>query len=330
MFHERQATFEHKPWVESELRKLRIPVIPWRYYSNEDRTQLEEYVAGIGAVVLRANRSDGGAGLCVIRDRREVLDNMPDVKDGFFAAAPLLEPQIPVNINACIFDNGGISIHPPSLQLIGIEGCTRRRFGYCGNDFSAVKSLPRADIEKLESLTLQVGQWLYSQGYRGAFGIDALFHESTLLLTEVNPRFQGSSLLSARLDRKLGRPDVVLCHLAAYLRRPAPPQIPLFDLVSAQDDCSQILLHNTNLTSIPSLSCPLHDDAFEIELPSAPGITILPNATLLRLIARRSVTTDGNTLQHSVIQGIAKYLRPVTQQGAREHYASPVHIKDAE
>jgi hypothetical protein len=319
MFHERQATFEHKPWVESELRKLGVPVIPWRYFATEDRTQLEEYVAATGAVVLRTNRSDGGAGLCVIRDKRQVLDYMPRTADGFFAAAPFLDTSISLNINACIFQDGGISLHPPSLQLIGIEGLTRRQFGYCGNDFSAMKSISRVAVDQLEALTLRAGHWLYSQGYLGAFGLDALFDHNTILLAEINPRFQGSSLLSARLDKQLCRPDVFLCHLAAYLGRPSEAPIPLTDLVLQQAECSQIILHNSSGACLPSCRGPLHDEKFDFELSAAEGVSVLPNAVVLRAILRTSVLSDERTVQRTIITELEDSLSLSDQPSSRSN-----------
>jgi hypothetical protein len=305
MFHERQATFEHKPWVESELRKLGIPVIPWRYFANEDRTPLEEYVAAVGVAVLRTNRSDGGAGLRVVRAADQIGDRMPHVPEGFFAAAPFLAPAIPVNINACVFGDGGVSLHPPSLQIIGVEAFTERRFGYCGNDFSAVKLLPKCHLLDLETITVKAGRWLHSQGYLGAFGLDALVYRGQVLLTEINPRFQGSSLLSARIDKRLGRPDIYLCHLSAYLGRSAPPLRSLVDLVNAQADVSQILVHNSRDTPARFALASLNE-MMDLELVPSGGVSILPDAIAFRAVLRTSVTTDGYSVRPSVIEALQR------------------------
>jgi hypothetical protein len=305
MFHERQATFEHKPWVESELRKAEIPIIPWRYFANEDRAQLEEYVAAVGVAVLRTNRSDGGAGLHVIREPGDVAGHMPQVPEGFFAVAPFLEPNIPVNINACVFGDGQVSLHPPSLQVIGVEEFTGRRFGYCGNDFSAIKSLSKSQLAELETITVKAGRWLHSQGYRGAFGLDALIHDGEMLLAEINPRFQGSSLLSARIDKSLGRPDVYLCHLAAYFGRQAPQSMSLTELVNLQTDISQIVVHHTGTTpaSLPHLS---DDESMSIELAPAEGVSILPDGIVFRAVVHSSVTANGHRVRSSVIEAVKR------------------------
>ena len=317
MFHERQATFEHKPWVESELRKIGIPVIPWRYFATEDRIQLEEQVAALGTVVLRTNRSDGGAGLTVISGRKEACAQIPQTKDGFFAAAPYLSAHIPLNINACIFRDGGVTLHPASLQLIGIKECSRRRFGYCGNDFSAIKELEGTVIAKLEAVTMMTARWLYSQGYLGAFGLDALVHNEEVLLAEINPRFQGSSLLSARLDKSLERPDIFLCHLASYMYQPTPPFISLIDLVRHQDECSQILLHNNGERSYRASFDYFSANGLEIELCPARGISIHPDATIARAIVRGRVTQDGRGIDRSFLESIKSYLDPIYENADR-------------
>lgn len=307
MFHERQAVFEHKPWVESELRKFGVPVIPWKYFADADRTQLEEEIAALGTVVLRTNRSDGGAGLKVISSSDQISAAMPKTKDGFFAAAPYLKAHVSVNINVCVFGDGSLTLHPPSVQLIGIEECTRRRFGYCGNDFAAIKDLDPRVLSELESVTRKSGQWLYSQGYLGAFGLDALVRDGEVLLTEINPRFQGSSLLSARIDKQLERPSVFFCHLAAYLRLPAPSSIPLVEIVRAQTACSQILLHNNQGVNISGSSGVSANGNFEIELSPSPLISVHPNATVLRAISTRQVTRDGQTLDSLSMQSLAAH-----------------------
>ena len=94
--------------------------------------------------------------------------------DGFLAASRYLDPHIPLNINACVFQDGTVTLHGPSVQLIGIPDLTRRTFGYCGNDFGAIRHLDPRFVKEFEKMVLKVGGWLWSQGYLGAFGVDAL------------------------------------------------------------------------------------------------------------------------------------------------------------
>jgi len=305
MFHERQATFEHKPWVENELRRNGIPIIPWRYFAEEDRQRLEEKVAAGGTLVVRANRSDGGAGLRIISNPEEIGEQISDARDGFIAATPLLEPHIPININACVFRDGTISLHPASIQLIGIQECTRRRFGYCGNDFAAIKELDTNLVLEFESMTRGAGRWLWSQGYLGAFGVDALIHGGKVLLAEINPRLQGSSSLSARIDGRMMRADIFLCHLAAHIGLPLPSNVGLEELVQMQPGFSQVIYHNSTLGSIRVERLDI-ENGYALELLPASNITIEQNATVFRAIAPGSVTRDGSAVDPAILTPMVK------------------------
>lgn len=304
MFHERQATFEHKPWVESELRREEVPIIPWRYYADEDLRRLQEELLSRRVLVLRANRSDGGAGLGAIEHGHQIPDRLSANVDGFLAAGPLLEPHVPLNASACVFRDGTVTVHPPSLQLIGIELCTRRRFGYCGNDFGAVRELDPRQVSELEALVERTGRWLHSQGYVGAFGVDALVYDGQVLLTEINPRFQGSSVLCARIDREADRPDIYLCHLAALLGLPAPPVRTLQQLAAEQPDYAQIVVHNRTETSLRFDPAWCDRQDLQHEIVSEPDLEVLPDAILYRAVAARRVTRDGRSIDPEVVSAL--------------------------
>ena len=73
LFKDRQTAFEHKPWVETELRRAGIRTLPWRYFADESRDQVKQAVAK-GPQVLRASRSSGGEGI-------ELVDSPSSVDD---------------------------------------------------------------------------------------------------------------------------------------------------------------------------------------------------------------------------------------------------------
>jgi hypothetical protein len=296
LFHERQAPFEHKPWVESELRKFDIEVLPWRYFADNDLRRLSE-IADACPIVLRANRSDGGAGLALIRGRQELEDCWPNHNDGFLAAAPLLEPNIPLNVNACVFHDGTVTLHGPSLQLISLDGCTRRRFGFCGNDFGQVRELDPELLDAFETVALRVGSWLVSKGYLGAFGVDAMIYDGRVLLTEINSRFQGSSVISARLDENLDRPDLFLNHMAAFFGLPAPSIIGLRDLACEQPEYAQVIAHNCGFEPVTVETT--HDAAemeYEFGLLPDSATLVEPEAITMRVLVKGAVTIDGHHL----------------------------------
>ena len=298
MFPERQAAFEHKPWVETEMRKLGVPTVPWRYFSDGDSSRVADEFLGVDGFVMRTNRSDGGFGLSPVGEEGRGRGAVPAHEDGFFAAAPLWLPHVPLNVNACVFGDGRVTVHGPSVQLIGVDGATSRRFGYCGNDFGAVKQLETRHLDSLHDITLTAGAWLGRQGYIGAFGVDAMVYQDVVYLVEINSRFQGSSMMSVLLDRALGLADVFMCHLAAFLGLDAPPTEGLATLAREQPACSQVVYHNCSAS--PALARSGANPApagAEVQILPAPGVRVEPEAILFRAVYARSVTRDGMALR---------------------------------
>ncbi len=290
LFHERQAPFEHKPWVETELRDHGLPTLPWSYYADHDRqtllTALEK-----GPLVIRASRSDGGAGIVLARTPEDIDHIAPRHDDSFLAACPYIANAKPLNINACVYPKGKVSLHAASIQLIGDPDLTTRRFGYCGNDFAAIRDLETPEIMAFEKYVRAIGEWLFSRGYLGAFGIDALLDDSgRFYIVEINPRFQGSSWAAADIDRALDRPDMYLNHVAAFLGLDPPGEMPLTELVAQQPLLSLIIYHNCggHRMSIPSLDCrnPLLK---AMDLVPAPSVSVAPDAALARALLTSSV-----------------------------------------
>jgi hypothetical protein len=296
LFHELQDVFDHKPWVETELQREGIPVMPWRYVSNEDLTFVANSLTQ-GTQVLRANRSGGGAGLRIIRDLSELYQSWPTQGLSFFAIAPYLEPSISLNIHGCVFGDGQITLHAPSVQLIGIRCCRGRSFGYCGNDFARVRDLDRKVLDSLESITIGAGQWLRRMGYIGAFGVDAILHEDEVYLTEINPRFQGSSTLASQLAAQMDLPDIWCDHIASFLGLDAPPQVHVRDLAQEQQAVAQVIAFNRMSSAVKRRS---HEQLDDLELMPqqlpAPDVSVEPEGILFKVITDGPVTEDGYQL----------------------------------
>jgi predicted ATP-grasp superfamily ATP-dependent carboligase len=306
MFHGQQMAFEYKAWVETELARYGVQTLPWRYCSDSQKCLLDE--AMDVQLVVRANRTDGGAGVALYDRRNGVL---PPHDDRFVAVAPFLDGAIPLNVNGCVFPNGEVTVHGPSFQLIGLPTCSVRRFGYCGNDFAAFAQLDGRTVDAVEAMTLSAGRWLHSKGYCGAFGIDALLLGGLLYMAEVNPRFQGSSCLAAQLDAWLDIPDQYLCHLAAFLGITCPLRPRLRDVVVRQRRRAHVVVHNTSQEAMI-----LDDSSAEMEcrVHQLPGKTVrvLPDAILAELVLADQVTRDGfsvDTRTLRVVLGVKAHYR---------------------
>lgn len=304
IFHEKQAYFEHKPWVESELKKIGILTLPWKYYADAEINIIRESSRGY-PLVLRTNRSDGGAGLSLISWPDEIEQRCPKHIDGFIAVADLLSPSVPLNIAACISPNGCITTHPASLQIIGPSICTTRMFGYCGNDFTAIKNLDKKVLDKMHAVTIEVGSWMSRNGYIGAFGIDFLLYDGSLYLTEINPRFQGSSLISALIDREMDRPDIFMDHISAFLGIDSVDRATLRDLVSEQPSMSHVVCHNTSRKPISVMDIKSDNLPTHCRLIPGSSVRLLEEAIIFEAVFRSSVTHTGMELLSGINDQIA-------------------------
>ncbi len=300
LFYEHQACFDYKPWVESELGNWGVATIPWTYVHSLSSSRVTELLGGDSPVVVRWPRSRGGAGIWLIRDREElagVAEQSPG--EGLFCVTPYFASAISVNVNACVFPGGSVSIHGSSVQLVGIEICTPRPLGYAGNDFATIAELPPKALCSLDMLTRTVGAWLSRHGYLGAFGVDALVIEDRVLFVELNPRFQASSAVASRLDDARDRPDQYSDHIAAFLGLGASDQLTLTELVKEQEAVSQVMLYNSgeepvNLQQRPELA------GGEARLLPASGVFVEPRGLLAAILWKGRVTETGGELREEV------------------------------
>ena len=291
-FHELQDTFEHKPWVESQLSAAGIRTIPWRYFADSERPLIKEMLEN-RPLVVRSNRSDGGTGVRFIHSAEALDRDWPPHTDGFLATASFVE-GLPINVNAVVFADGAVSRHGVSVQLVGIEGCTTRRFGYCGNDFAAAAALDAGDIHDIDRTLDAVAGWLARHGYRGAFGMDAILSEHRVFVVEVNPRFQGSSRLSAVLDSQSDRADMFLAHIGAFLDLSPPDALTSMELLQ-RPLAAHIVVHASDARVVEERAAASHP-GFDVDLVSRGGVMVEARAILADLVTRCSVSADGTSL----------------------------------
>lgn len=302
MFKERHTAFEHKPWVETQLAARGVRTIPWRYLAEERRAELASFLTS-GPVVLRASRSSGGTGVVLLSDIEQLDASWEMRPDALIAVAPFLRDAAPLNVGACVFPDGTVTVHPASYQLIGIPECTVRRFGYCGNDLGLFAQLDPEIIRQVDEMTRAVGVWLWTQNYVGAYGIDVMVDGDTVYFGEVNPRFQGSTALTTGACEEAGEGDLMLDHLAACLGLEADPgndSRTLLDWSRLLPPVSQIILHNLQDADVglvdptalsPRTALPVHT-----ELVPLNGSSVAPGAILARLVAPESVSVSGYEL----------------------------------
>lgn len=105
----------------------------------------------------------------------------------------------------------------PSVQIVGVQGCTDRAEVYCGNDFTAADKVPEAVREEICTIMEKVGLYMGSKGFLGVFGMDFLLDGDEVLALEINPRFQGSSMLLSLLQVDRGEVPLAALHVMQFM-----------------------------------------------------------------------------------------------------------------
>lgn len=290
-----------KALVEEALAKLgTIKMTPW-WTTEPGPDRLKELRTALnkGPIVLRLGQRIVLPGRAheLVEDEEALGRSILLQGDVPLSVAPYLKEHLPVSIHACVFRDGGVTLHAPSVQLIGLTNCTRLPFGFCGNDFGLAKNLSPAAVRQLEDTVRAVGRWLHTLDYRGVFGIDAMAHEDEVLFMELNPRFLGSSRVSAKLDAENGLTDIFLDHLMAWLGFDSYKQPPLGELLSIQPERAHLLCYNTDQATKDSPGpSSLQLNGCSVFLEPDNGIAVAPDTLIFNLEFESVITSTGRDL----------------------------------
>jgi hypothetical protein len=320
MFKDHQSAFEHKPWVETAVAAMDLPRVPWRYIADIER-DLVLPMFRQGPVVLRRSRSSGGTGVHRVDDPDQLAAVWPQEDEAFVSVAPFIDDAVPVNVGAVVWVDG-VTVDLPSVQLIGILDATTRPFGYCGNDFAAVRDLPRSVIETIESATTRIGAWMGGLGYRGTFGVDFLVHDGIPLFMEVNARFQGSSHASSHIARSMGESCLMTDHLSALMGHQPGRRRPLAERVNDAPPLSHLVVHQLD----ESRAADSHRVVRELAARSGfhhadvvhpPPLQIDHGATVARATFGRSITRTGFDLANDLATALITARRKTQESTVR-------------
>ncbi len=105
----------------------------------------------------------------------------------------------------------------PSVQIVGTHGCTNRAEVYCGNDFSAAAGVPKFVIEEICTIMEKIGLFMGAKGFLGLFGMDFLLNGNEVLALEINPRFQGSTMLLSLLQTDRDEIPLAALHVMQFM-----------------------------------------------------------------------------------------------------------------
>ena len=319
LFHEQQSCFDHKPWVEQELGKCGLATIPWEYVGTLESSRVFDLLDQGAPFVVRMPQSRGGSSIWLIRNR----DDMDDIfelepREGLFCLAPYFESATSVNINACVFRGGEVSVHPSSVQLVGVDVCTSRTLGYAGNDFASISEISKKALKCLDSMTHSIGAWLANRGYRGAFGFDALVLGDRVMFVELNPRFQASSATACQLDRTIERTDQYVNHISAFLELGAPDRLSLLELVREQEPLSHIVVYNKRSEAVALHQRPKLGTKSSIQLLPAPGIVVEYQGILASILWKGGVSRNGRDFDEDAGSAVLELLQGFSPVGAEK------------
>ncbi len=322
LFGGHQSAFEHKPWVESAIADLGVPHVSWTYVADDDRLEVLRFLRN-GPIILRRSRTTGGVGLTRLDDESRLDELWPDEDEAYVSVAPFIDSAVPVNVGGVVWHDG-VTVHPASVQLIGVRGCTKRPFGYCGNDFAATRDLGQGTAGAIEQAVVKIGGWLRTVGYLGAFGVDFLVKDGIPLFTEVNPRFQGSTHLSCQISVELEESCLLTEHIGAFLGLPAPARLSLWDLALAAPSTAHVVVHSTASVAAAIDPADLVDEALSTgtlgraDVLTRPGLLTEPGGTVARLTVRDRVTATGFDIAEPLGTIIADWSAGLQEQSAAQ------------
>jgi hypothetical protein len=196
------------------LEQIGLPRLRGRWLRlNEAR--YAELAAEFGRrFVAQLPRGTSGSGTWFVGSEDDQLLAGERCGDALAWVAPDLG-DLSLNVNA-IATEEGTAVAYPSVQLVGLPALCTRRGQYCGNDYAATASLPRETVHLVVQQTERIGQWLTSLGFRGLFGLDFVVDPATceIFAVDLNPRWQGSTLVLAQAQQRTGGLSLPVAELA--------------------------------------------------------------------------------------------------------------------
>jgi hypothetical protein len=170
-----------------------------------------EMGSGFVAQIARGTAGSGTAFICSEQDYSTACSRLGEKPAWIAPDLGLLS----LNINA-LATEGGIAVAYPSVQLDGLRMLGCRRGMYCGNDYAATADLGFNTWAPVVEHTERIGRWLLSLGFRGLYGLDFVLDSSSGLAyaVDLNPRWQGSTVLLTQAECKAGRLPLAIAEMA--------------------------------------------------------------------------------------------------------------------
>jgi hypothetical protein len=207
--------FKHKTRLLEALDALQLPRLPGRWLRFAE-AHYEDLASEVGAsFVVQKAIGAAGSGTALVRSDTD----WRGLDSGFASSDVWVAPylgELSFNVNAAVCA-GQVCVGFPNVQLAGFAELGAPWGGYCGNDYSATAEIPQDIIEDVQFQTERVGAWLQSRGFDGIYGLDFVLDPASgrAYAVDLNPRWQGSTSLSAQAEYEAGRLPLAVAVFAA-------------------------------------------------------------------------------------------------------------------
>ncbi|MDO8516983.1 MAG: ATP-grasp domain-containing protein [Nanoarchaeota archaeon] len=236
---------DQKTIVRKELIKRGINCIPGLETIVKDKYQFDEIAKKYDTpFIAQFDESASGSGVHLIENHSDFSELILKNSGKPVNFLKYIHGES-MNINA-VRTRNFVVLSEPSFQIIGQPSCTKRKFGYCGNDFNIGGKISEEHIKEIFNMSKKIGEWLGSLEYYGVFGIDFITDKKNVYFTEINPRFQGSTSLLTDRQIEMGKIPLSFFHLVPYLNGLSVDEgaIQEYNKTTNTLKASQILLHN--------------------------------------------------------------------------------------
>ncbi len=204
------ASINDKSTCKTWLHRNRIPIIDFETMLGQTIMSKGDSLFGEDRTfVLQSNNGGGGIGTFIVSKK-----NFNDVK-------PILNPlkkymlsryiDCSISVNTHIFISEKQTVlSPASIQIIEQHD---NQLCYRGADYIAFENVSLKSKSKIKELSLQIATMLRERGYRGIAGIDFIISPTEdVYCSEINPRFQASSILLDKFISYIGKDNKILAH----------------------------------------------------------------------------------------------------------------------
>lgn len=208
------SRFKHKQRLYEALEVLDLPRPAGRWLRLRGRGFQELRSEFSARFVVQRALGAAGSGTFLVSDESGLESAAAAVGDESIYVAPFLG-GFSLNVNAIVVEGRA---YPgfPNVQLSGVEQLSAPWGGYCGNDYTAASQLEGSLIRDVQAQTERIGEWLAREGFDGLYGLDFVINEDDgrAYGVDLNPRWQGSTVLSIQAELAAGRLPMAIAEFA--------------------------------------------------------------------------------------------------------------------